>query len=159
MREEKKIISCEISLFNDKLQSAIAFCLFASLSLWLSIFFHTSLFCLHSLELIKSAIVVVMVCFLFLLFSFFFSLTHSIQFCLPSSSVRIRVNSKALFLNHLRDFFFFWLCKVKFFPPLFGIVGSGLLLTTQRRSMREKENFRGFTLLISIRNISRFTYV
>lgn len=94
------------------------------------------------------------------------SVFHSIQFCLPSSSVRIRVNSKASFLNHLRDFFSFFfyfrfrLCKVK---SLFALCccwwrAERARLTSESRpiservretpSWKRRKNSRGFTLLI-----------
>lgn len=96
------------------------------------------------------------------------SVFHSIQFRLPSSSVRIRVNSKASFLNHLRDFFFF----LSFFIFVFGcvkwnlsshsvVVGGELSARGWRANRvqyprewerhkvgREEKNSRGFTLLI-----------
>lgn len=95
------------------------------------------------------------------------SVFHSIQFRLPSSSVRIRVNSKASFLNHLRDFFSFFLyfrfrlCKVK---SLFALCccwwrAERARLASEPRPIservretqkvgREEKNSRGFTLLI-----------
>lgn len=108
------MIACKVSLhltinFNHRAIAAVVVLNFNSFSLS-----HG----LYSFELIKSAIG----CQFFLLLSSSYSSCvslhsqlarrsfHSIQFFLPSSSVRIRVNSKASFLNHLRDFFFIFGC-------------------------------------------------